>query len=189
MRYTLPLLILGLLSSSDGLGQPPVPSSPATVSQSTATTHEATDRLRDLPLLSTVKATYVNAGMLLNPLKCDTNGNLYLRTLVDGVSAIHKLSAGGEHIAVFEPDLATPDFKRVTGAYFSVGREGYVYQMVGVWDIRKNHVFIYRPDGNLKSYTKLETSFPWTPAQVAAFPSGNFLVILEFRRLWCRPRV
>ena len=83
------LLVIGSLSAATCLAQSPTVPSPAD-SQNAASTrnHEATSHLRDLTLLSTVRAAHVNAGMFLWPLKCDRDGNLYLRNLIDGVPAI-----------------------------------------------------------------------------------------------------
>jgi hypothetical protein len=60
--------------------------------------------------------------------------------------------------------------------HFWVGKEGYVYQLVSSWGDRRFHVFVYRPDGSLKSDIVLEAGFAWVPDLVAAFPSGNLLV-------------
>jgi len=170
------LMIGGSLGSTNCLAQTPVvPPSAASNSTSSTKTHEAASRLLDLSLLSTVKATYVNAGMFLWPLKCDRDSNLYLRNLTDGVPGIHKLSSDGKQLAVFQPDSATPDLKIDVAGYFSVSTDGNVYQLIGPHEINR-YLFVYKPDGNLRSYVKLATGFPWVPAQVAPFPSGDVLV-------------
>ena len=146
-------------------------------SATTAKSDTAPSRSHDLTLLSTVKSSFVNAGMLLLPVKCDRDGNLYLSDVVKEMHAIHKLNAQGKEIAVFRPDLALPGPRPVAGGGdFSVGKEGYDYEMVGSWQDRKHHVLVYKPDGTLKSDITLEPGFGWMAVQVAAFPSGNFLV-------------
>jgi hypothetical protein len=171
------LLIAGSFSPTNSLAQSSV-APPSAVSRGapSAKTHDVAGQLPTLTLRETVKTAYVNAGLYL-PAKCDRDGNVYLRGVNhDGVHAIYKLNAGGKQVALLQPDLATPGSKPVVGGYFSVGKDGYVYELVGSWEDRKNHVLIYRSDGTLKTDIKLETDFAWIPAQVAAFPSGNFLV-------------
>jgi hypothetical protein len=175
-RYIFLLVIAGSLSWTNCLSQS-VAVTPSAASDGTTSTRvrEATGQLHDLTLLSTVKATYVNAGMFLYPLKCDRDSNLYLRNLIDGVPGIHKLAADGKQLAVIQPDSATPDLRVDVAGYFSVATGGSVYQLIGPHEINR-YLFVYGPDGNLRSYAKLDTGFPWVPAQVTAFPSGNVLV-------------
>lgn len=149
----------------------------ATKTNSISGTQPATVQPGDLALLNTVKTSYVNTGMVLFPFKCDRDGNVYLRTLVDDVPEIHEFNGNGKELAVFEPDSASPELDvRASAGYFSVASSAYLYQLTSPWNVRSPHVFVYRLDGTLKSYIKLQTGFPWIPAQVAAFPAGNFLV-------------
>ncbi len=174
-RFFLILLITASLGPVDSLAQSAAAVPPADPTGTTsAKFHDG--QLTDLTLRGTVKTAFVNAGMLYLPAKCDRDGNVYLRDANDGVHAIHKLNAQGKQVALFQPDLAKADSKPVAEGHFSVGKDGYVYKLVGSWEDRRNHVLIYRPDGSLKTDIKLETGFAWIPAQVAAFPSGNLLV-------------
>jgi hypothetical protein len=171
------LLIAGLLIPNACLAQSlVVPSSATSSGAASAKNQDGTGQLPELTLRDTVKTAYLNAGMLLLPAKCDRDGNVYLRDVTEGVHAIHKLNAEGKQVALFQPDPPTAGSKPIAEGYFSVGKDGYVYELVGSWEDRKNHVLIYRPDGTLKTDVSLETGFAWIPAQVAAFPSGNFLV-------------
>lgn len=136
----------------------------------------ASEQPSDLDLLATVRSSYINAGMFLYPLKCDGDGNVYLRNLTSGVPAIHKLDAKGKEAAVFQPTSEQPKLTPMKAGDFSVSSGGYVYQIVAPREVRWYHVFSYSPDGALRSYAKLSTGFPWIPSQVAAFPSGNMLV-------------
>jgi hypothetical protein len=172
------LWMAGSLSPTNSFAQSSaVPPSAASSGATSAKTHDVAGQLPTLTLRETVKTAYVNAGMLYLPAKCDRDGNVYLRDMNhDGVHAIHKLSTTGKQVALFQPDLPTAGSKPVAEGYFSVGKDDYVYELVGSWEDRRNHVLVYRPDGSLKSDIKLEPGFGWSAAQVAAFPSGNFLV-------------
>jgi hypothetical protein len=174
MRYTLRLLIVGLLASFDCLGQSTSPPPPV-IAKTAPVAHGASHRAPELVVLNTVKGTSVGF-MWLAPMKCDVQGNLYLRNRIEGVSAIHKLNANGKEIALPQPDSAKPDLRPVFGGHFSVGKDGSVYELVGSGMDKKHHVFIYKPDGSLKSDITLASGFPWLPALVAVFPSGNLLV-------------
>jgi hypothetical protein len=176
--FLLLLWIAGSLSPTNSFAQSSVVLPSAASSGATsAKTHDVAGQLPALTLRETVKTAYVNAGMLYLPAKCDRDGNVYLRDMShDGVHAIHKLNAGGKQVALFQPDLPTAGSKPVAEGYFSVGKDDYVYELVGSWEDKRNHVLIYKPDGSLKTDIKLQTGFPWIPAQVAAFPSGNLLV-------------
>ena len=174
--FLLLLWIAGSLTASNCLAQSlAVPPSATSNFTTPAVTSDVTGQLPELALRNTVRTAYVNAGMLL-PAKCDRDGSVYLRDVIEGVHAIHELNAGGKQVALFRPDLALPGLRPVTGGQFSVGKDGYVYELVGSWEDRKNHVLVYRPDGSLNSDIKLEPGFGWSTAQVAAFPSGNLLV-------------
>jgi hypothetical protein len=60
--------------------------------------------------------------------------------------------------------------------YFSLGGDGSLYQLILLSDQIDRYVFVYKPDGALKSKIKLDTKFPWVPAALAAFSSGSFLI-------------
>src|SRR5579863_7616165 len=145
MRHALALLVFGSLSFLVALGQSPAPATSAVVSQSTPAARGAGAQVLDLAVLSSAKGTQV-ASTWLSPMKCDTEGNLYLRNRTEGVDALHKLSGEGKQIALFQPDLAKPSVKPSVGGHFSVGKDGYVYQLVSSWTDKKRHVFVYQPD-------------------------------------------
>jgi hypothetical protein len=138
-----------------------------------AGTHQ---RARHLTLASTTKVASEPAGAFLDPLKCDGDGNLYLRVYADAVPGIRKLNSKGERIAVFQPNIAPSDLKIDVAHYFSVRPDGSVYQLIFAHEDIARYVFVYKPDGSYRSKIKLQPGFPWVPAQVAAFPSGNVLV-------------
>jgi hypothetical protein len=125
------------------------------------------------------------ATSVFTPLRCDSDGNLYLMNQVDAVSAIHKFNSKGQQVALFQSAAAT-DVKIATAAHFSVSKDGDVYQLAfkemgggyprGVLD-QHAHVLIFGKDGRYKSSIKLGTEFGWLPLQVAPFASGDFLIV------------
>jgi len=172
-------LVTGLLCVGGGLAQS---NSLLPSNSSLAPSQQRSPQPSDLAVLRSSK-TAVNAWTFLFPVKCDHSGNLYLRNAPDGVPGLHKLSPEGKQLLVIEPKGAVTGEEIDRAAYFSLTREDYVYQIVSSWKKRERLVYVYRPDGSLKSYVKLNTKFPWTAAQVAAFPSGNILVTgLEYDR-------
>ncbi len=165
------LLIACALISESCLAQ----SGPASPSAKATFTANKPAVAGNLALLTTAK-TALNAEAFGFPLKCDQDDNLYLKNSVDGVPGIHKLNPAGKQLVVVQPKTATPEVNIAIAHYFSIARSGDVYQYVNSWDKPHHLVYVYKSDGSFKSYVKLQESFPWTPAQVAAFPSGNLLV-------------
>jgi len=109
------------------------------------------------------------------PLKCDSDGNLYLRTEVGGVYGIHKLSPKGEKVAVFEAD-SNPDLKVDVAPYFALAANGgELYEIVYPHEINR-YVFSYKSDGTFQSAVKLAPGFPFSPKKLAVFASGQFLI-------------
>jgi len=135
----------------------------------TMATPEASGHLH----LETTKIPSELAGSFPSPLKCDADENLYLRTGEDLRTAIRKLSPKGELLALFQP--AAPDLKVDFGAYFSVGHDGDVYQLIYAHEISR-YVFVYKSDGTFKSKIKLQPGFPWLPSTLAPFWSGDLLI-------------
>src|ERR1700683_235917 len=122
--------------------------------------------------VETIKIASEQAGAY-NGMTCDSDGNLYLRGEPDGVPGIVKLNAKGERLAVFQPKSA--DLKVDRGGAFSVAPDGDVYQLIWAREISR-YVFVYRPDGTIRSEIKLQPGFAFSPNRVAAFPSGGLLV-------------
>jgi hypothetical protein len=121
------------------------------------------------------------AGELDNPLTCDSDGNLYLQSEHYGVSGIRKLNLKGERTAIFQPN-GNPDLKIEGVGYFALEPNGELYQLVFPHELAR-YVIVYKSDGTYKSAIKLQAGFPWMPATLAAFPSGDLLVSgLEYDR-------
>lgn len=126
--------------------------------------------------LNTIPVPSEPAEILGWPLKCDSEGNLYLGTDLDGVSGVHKLSAKGERTAVFLANAATPEVKVGSTTYFSISADGDFYQLVYTRNEIARYVFVYKTDGSFRTRVKLQPGFPWSPYQLAAFASGEILV-------------
>jgi hypothetical protein len=113
------------------------------------------------------------AQVFQEPLKCDADGNLYLRTEPSGIGAIHKLNSKGERIALFQP--ISPNIKVNAPLSFAISPGGEVYQLISAFE-KTPYVFVYDKDGSLKSEIKLQTGFLFYPKQIAVFSNGDFLV-------------
>jgi hypothetical protein len=108
-------------------------------------------------------------------MRCDSDGNIYLLTDAAAVSAIHKLNARGDRVALFDASL-NPDLKIDVAAYFALDVDwGSVYQLVYPHEIGR-YVFVYGSDGSFKSAVRLQPGFAFMPNKLAVFPSGQFLI-------------
>jgi hypothetical protein len=115
------------------------------------------------------------ATVFYPPLRCDSAGNLYLRTDSGGVPAIHKLNSKGERVALFEAS-SNPDLKIDVARYFALDADGTeLYELVYPHEINR-YVFVYKSDGTFKSAVKLKPGFPFSPKKLTVFPSGQFLI-------------
>lgn len=124
---------------------------------------------------ATVTAPAEMATTFYPPLRCDSDGNLYLRTDSGGVPAIHKLNAKGERLALFEAG-SNPDLKVDVARYFTLEADGgELYELVYPHEISR-YVFIYKSDGTFRSAVKLKPGFPFAPKKLAVFQSGQFLI-------------
>lgn len=122
----------------------------------------------------TITSTEAIASFHL-PLRCDADGNIYLRTESGPLSAILKLNPKGERLSVFEPS-SSPNFKIDVAAYFDLDQDGRdVYELVFPHEINR-YVFAFGSDGTIKSTIKLQPGFPFMPKKLAVFPTGQFLI-------------
>lgn len=170
MRAAEALLWLVVLLGGRGWAQSPAVGKPAVQSEQPGTVPVAPRAT--LVAKGRVKIPSELAGLFVEPLKCDPSGHLYLRTFEDG--GVRKLESSGRRVAVFHATGA--DDKTLTGGYFAVGSGDEVYQLTFVRDQVSPYVFVYRPDGTLKSKIEIQTGWPWAPARIAPFPSGDLLV-------------
>jgi hypothetical protein len=110
---------------------------------------------------------------LLFPMRCDSDGNLYLRGHVprDNQTPITRISRKGDRVTTLSVD-SDLDLRKATVSDFAVSPEGEVYQLAQVG--RDVYVATFSSEGTFKSKTKLDTPF-WA-AHIAPFGSQGFLV-------------
>jgi len=124
-----------------------------------------------------VVATSELANYIAEPVKCDSNGNIYITTDQWGISAVHKLNAKGERLAMFQPN-SDASFKVAMAVRLSIANDGRLYQLValrGSGDPAR-YVLVYSADGSNQTRIKLQPGFFWHTAAVAVFASGNMLI-------------
>ena len=117
------------------------------------------------------------ANYIAEPVKCDDGGNIYITTDQWGVSAIHKLNAKGERVAMFQAK-SDAGFKVAMAVRLSIANDGRLYQLValrGSGDLAR-YVLVYNPDGTNQTRVKLQPGCFWHPAAIGVFPSGNMLI-------------
>lgn len=136
---------------------------------------EANAGHRQLVVTSNMEVKSEVAQAFIDPLVCDAQGNLYLRTRLDGVSGIRRLNTKGDQTASFVASSAQ-DLHVQVGGYFSVTPDGQVYQLVYLQKILDRAVLVFNKDGSYKTSIKLDPGFPWMPTQVAPFLFGDLLV-------------
>ena len=126
-----------------------------------------------VPVGTVVAPTEVASSFDL-PIKCDTDGNLYLQSEHFGASGIRKLNDKGERIALFQPN-ANPEMKIIGVGDYAVSPSGELYEIVLPEEITR-YVMVYKSDGTYKSLIKLQPGFAWIPSTLAVFSSGDLLV-------------
>jgi hypothetical protein len=130
--------------------------------------------LPKLTVVRTVRAESEVATSFVPPLRCDSEGNLYLMNDPYGVNGIRKLNAKGERLALFTSSIRQ-DMKLDLAGSFALGVGGTIYQLVFPHEITR-YLFVYGSDGVYKSKIKLEPGFAWQPSTLGVFSSGNLLV-------------
>lgn len=109
----------------------------------------------------------------LTGLKCDEDGNLYMHVDILGLAGVHKLSAKGEPLALFEAKSSRLAVSLARD--FSLASNGVVYELISAREPSR-YVFVYKPDGTLSSEIKLQAGFFFSPQRIAVFPSGALFV-------------
>ncbi len=107
------------------------------------------------------------------PFQCDSDGNIYLQE-DPRVPAIRKFNSKGQGVALFQPAPNT-DKKLDRGGSFAVSPDGDLYELVFPHELSR-YVFTYKSDGTFKSAIRLNPGFPWLPAKLAVFASGQMLI-------------
>lgn len=108
------------------------------------------------------------------PLRCDADGNFYLRVQPEVEPTIRKFDNRGVQQVLFKPS-SIPDIKVAFATYFSIDNSGEIHQLVGT-SFTDWYVVTYKSDGTYKAKTRLQLGFPFRPFQLATFPSGELLV-------------
>ena len=176
MRFVYALLcLIGIIGSTHAQAQANVAKSSTAISMKEST-KAASDRRLLLTPVETIEMPSEPAGMFENPLKCDADGNLYLKTETDGPTGFRKINLKAKKTILFQASSAPSDLGKLDlSTYFSVAADGDVYQLVYPHQITR-YVFVYKSDGSYKSNIKLDPGFSWSTAQLAVFSSGDLLV-------------
>jgi hypothetical protein len=114
-------------------------------------------------------------GPLMVPLKCDVKGNVYVRGYrPDNIMAapVVKISPEGERLAVFDVRVAK-GFEKGTARDFAIGLRGDVL-LLSYRQANEPSIVRFRENGEYS--TTIDLQPPFYAVQVAAFPSGDFLV-------------
>lgn len=112
------------------------------------------------------------------PIRCDSDGNIYLETSPDPSAGILKLGPKGELLAHFLPSSAA-DLPVEAALYFSLGATGEVYQVAFPRQGMQRAVLVFHKNGSYDSGIKLDNppgARDWLPSQVGVFGSGDLLV-------------
>ncbi len=126
-----------------------------------------------LSLIETRELKSEVGGMLLLPVRCDSGGNLYLRTGADERALIRKASLDGKADTAI-PKGPIPEAPHPHLGTFNVDANANVYQLASVGVQR--YVFIFDSRGDFKSKARLDPGFEWLPGFIAPFASGDLLV-------------
>jgi len=108
------------------------------------------------------------------PLRCDADGNSYLRVQTEVEPAIRKFDSKGVQQALFRPS-SIPDIKVAFATGFSIDNGGKIHQLVAV-SFTDWYVITFKPDGTYKSKARLQAGLRFHPFQLATFPSGEWLI-------------
>lgn len=110
------------------------------------------------------------------PIKCDSDGNVYLRNPSSSPSTLDliKIAKDGTEKATFRYYEA-PDLKRAFVEDFAVGDDGKVFELAQV--SRENiYVLRFSSDGHLEGQVQLLTTARFEPSQFVVTNDGSFFV-------------
>jgi hypothetical protein len=130
---------------------------------------------RHLVRIKTITSPSEVIGAFRPPMRCDSDGNLYMLTEGEAVAAVHKLNAKGERVALFDP-ASDADLKVDSADYFALAEDGSeLYQLVYPHEVNR-YVYVFAADGTFKSAVKLQPGFVFMPSKLAVFPGGQYLI-------------
>jgi hypothetical protein len=147
------------------------PEKPSTKSKSSSKQHS------QLAVIETIKIPSERAEGFSTeePLRCDADGNFYLRVQEVVEPAIRRINAEGVQDVLFRPS-SIPDLNVEDAAYFSVREGGDIDQLVSISNSEDSYIVTFKSDGSYKSKVKLQPGFSFIPYQLATFASGEWLV-------------
>jgi hypothetical protein len=147
------------------------PEKPSTKSKSSSKQHS------QLAVVETIKipSEPAEAFTAEEPLRCDVDGNFYLRVQVNLEPAIRRFNGEGIQEVLFRPSSIS-DLNVDFASYFSVRGDGEIDQLVFPSKSEDSYVVTFKSDGTYKSKAKLQLGFSFRPYQLATFPSGEWLV-------------
>lgn len=116
-------------------------------------------------------------GAFMNPSKCDTDGNLYIRKYAMDrplLGPVVKVDSEGKRTALFDP-VTFSQLQLDRAGAFSPAPDGGLYQIASTGVLKPQiYVIHFSSDGTPSSPIRLDADFE--PYQFAPFPSGNLLV-------------
>jgi outer membrane protein assembly factor BamB len=113
-------------------------------------------------------------GNLSLPLKCDSDGNVYVHLRhISSPSSIVRISEDGSKQLTFEQP-SVPELKGAWVDDFSVGSHNEVYQLVA-GEGNQHFVFSFDSDGKLQNKTELNIEVPVHLYQLVALRNGFFV--------------
>ncbi len=126
---------------------------------------------------STSETHRLSAGQSITiPVKCDTSGNLYLRSRSEGPATfdVVQLSPDGTRKAAYK-SADSPGLKDAFVHDFSIGDDGKVYEIVQALGER---VFVlkFSPNGEFDSRIEIVAETSFMPAQLVALHDGTFFI-------------
>jgi len=109
------------------------------------------------------------------PVKCDVDGNIYLRPGGSRLGPIRKIERDGKQAITV---TAGSDVQWSRFGYFDVDGGGAIHQLAYISGDADPYILHFKADGTYASRTRLqpEPGLRWSVYQVASFPSGGFLV-------------
>jgi hypothetical protein len=137
----------------------------------------AEERTSTLRMVDVVVVESELGGIFLDPLRCDSEGNVYMR----GYDARQRMKMPirkfdpqkGVRLASFSLD-SVPELEFESGEQFFVSADGDLHWLTATETDR--YILSFGKDGAFKSKTKLDFGKPFMAYQLAAFSSGEFLI-------------
>jgi hypothetical protein len=170
------LLTLVPLAASLSLAQTSPPPADAAAAKVPVSAPSFVEPPMPLHATSTMNLTSEIGGAFMPPVKCDADGNLYIRKFASNRprGPVVKIDPDGKPTVVFDPGVfASLGLDRVDA--FSPAPDGGIYQIAQT-GLPKPRIYVlhYSSDGSPSSPARLDADFE--VYTFAAFPEGSFLV-------------